>query len=541
MRLFKNIKKALFFTAPEEDKTFVLNKNDIHIVYDVRTEQNKKTKTVFDNYDDNLNYIKKQFKYPQNNDFIIREIKIFKDTKAFIIMYDGMVDSVSVDYAVITPLLEIPQFSENISENEIKEKLLTHAQVQKTKDIEQVIDDVNFGSCGLFVDGISSAFSIDVRKWEHRGVDKPDNEQSLYGPQEAFSEMLRTNSALVRKILKTEKLICEGVKVGKVSKTRGVMMYISDLANDKLVEEVRYRINSVAIDYIFAIEELSELLEDKTYMITNQILATERPDRVARLLSEGRVALILNGSPRALVFPTNAMELMHTASDAYLRYPYANMTRAIRLIAMFITLLLPGAYLAITLFHHEMIPTFLAYAIAAARENVPFPSIVELLIMDLSFELIREAGIRMPNAIGSTLGIVGGLILGQAAVSAKIVSPLMIIIIAITGIGSFATPNYSLGWSYRILRLIFIILGTTAGLYGIAFGIFLYAILLGAQVNFGVPFLAPITKDKPSGKGRSLFVDPLWKNEERPDFLAVKRKNQEPKISRKWKIKKKRE
>ena len=186
-----------------------------------------------------------------------------------------------------------------------------------------------------------------------------------------------------------------------------------------------------------------------------------------------------------------------------------------------------------------MIPTFLAYSITAARENVPFPSIVELLIMDLSFELIREAGIRMPNAIGSTLGIVGGLILGQAAVSAKIVSPLMIIIIAITGIGSFATPNYSLGWSFRILRLIFIILGASAGLYGIAIGLFLYALLLGAQVNFGVPFLSPIIKEKPMGKGRAVFVSPIWKNEERPEFLDAKIKSQEPKISRKWRIKKK--
>ena len=449
-----------------------------------------------------------------------------------------MVSSTAVDYSVIAPLLEIPHFSDT-KPDDVFNKLLIHSQTQKVYDFEQIIDDVNFGSCGLFVDGIEYGFSIDVRNWEHRSIDKPDNEQSLYGPQEAFGEMLRTNSALVRKIIKNEKLICEGITVGKVSKTRGVMMYISDIANDSLVEEVRKRINSVVIDYIFAIEELSELLEDKTFMITNQILSTERPDRVARALSEGRVAIILNGSPKALIVPTNALELMHTASDAYMRYPYANMTRAIRLLAMFITLLLPGLYLAITLYHHEIIPTFLAYAISAARENVPFPSIVELLVMDLSFELIREAGIRMPNAIGSTLGIVGGLILGQAAVSAKIVSPLMIIIIAITGIGSFATPNYSLGWSFRLLRLIFIILGASAGLYGIAIGLFLYALLLGAQVNFGVPFLSPIIKEKPMGKGRAVFVSPIWKNEERPEFLDAKIKSQEPKISRKWRIKKK--
>lgn len=541
MSLLNKLKQLFVFDAPTEEETFILNKNNKHIVYDVRNEHKEEEQKVFKNYDDNLNYIKKRFDYPKNNDFVIREIKIFKDTKAFLILYDGMVSTTAVDYAVITPLLEIPQFSKNVTADEIYEKLITHSQVQKVKEFEQIIDDVNFGSCGVFVDGIDYGFSIDVRNWEHRSVDKPDNEQSLYGPQEAFSEMLRTNSALVRKIVKNEKLLCEGITVGRMSKTRGVMMYISDIANDSLVDEVRKRINSISLDYIFAIEELSDMLEDKTYMITNQILATERPDRVARALAEGRVAVILNGSPKALILPTNAFELMHTASDAYIRFPYANMTRAIRLLAMFITLLLPGLYLAITLYHHEMIPTFLAYAITAARENVPFPSIVELLIMDLSFELIREAGIRMPNAIGSTLGIVGGLILGQAAVSAKIVSPLMIIIIAITGIGSFATPNYSLGWSYRILRLVFIVLGASAGLYGIAIGLFLYALLLGAQVNFGVPFLSPIVKEKPSGKGKTLFVDPLWKNEERPEFLNTKNKTQEPKISRKWKMKKKRE
>jgi spore germination protein KA len=222
-----------------------------------------------------------------------------------------------------------------------------------------------------------------------------------------------------------------------------------------------------------------------------------------------------------------------------MRVPYANMTRIIRMVTVFSSLLLPGIYLATTLYHQEVIPTYLLYSISASRENVPFPSALELILMDISFEMIREAGIRMPGAIGSTLGIVGGLILGQAAVSAKIVSPLMIIIIAITGIGSFATPNYSLGWSYRNLRLIFIILGASAGLYGIAIGLFLYALLLGAQVNFGVPFLSPIFKEKPAGKGRSLFVDPIWKNEERPEFLAVKKKTQEPKISRKWKMNKK--
>lgn len=316
-------------------------------------------------------------------------------------------------------------------------------------------------------------------------------------------------------------------------------MYISDLANEELVNEVKRRLNSITLDYCIAIEEVSMLIEDRNYTITAKILSTERPDRVARALSEGRVAFMLNGSPNVLIFPTNAFELMHSASDAYLRAPYANMTRYIRLIAMSLSILLPALYLAITLYHQEMIPTFLVYAISASRESVPFPSIVELLLMDISFEMIREAGIRMPKPIGSTLGIVGGLILGQAAVSAKIVSPIMIIIIALTGLGSFATPDYSLGWSYRILRLIFIILAGLLGFYGVAIGIFLYMILLGTQKSFGVPFLSPLITKSKGNIGNSVFVSPIWKKEERPEYLNTKKRKQEPKLSMKWKTKRK--
>jgi spore germination protein KA len=231
--------------------------------------------------------------------------------------------------------------------------------------------------------------------------------------------------------------------------------------------------------------------------------------------------------------------MMHAAADNYMRVPYANMSRLIRLAAVFLSVLLPGIYLAVTLFHHEIIPTYLLYSISAARENVPFPSIVELLLMDISFELIREAGIRMPSPIGSTLGIVGGLILGQSAVSAKIVSPLMIIIIAITGIGSFATSDYSLSWTSRILRLVFIVLGALMGLYGIAIGIFLYSVLLAAQKSFGVPFLSPTPKVGSKNMSNAIIQNPIWKRELRPGYLKTKKKRAEGRISRNWKIKKK--
>ena len=432
----KNIIKNIFtFEVPTENKKFIIKNDSNSVLYDVRKEeQDKKDEILSKDYDSNLKYIKHRFSYPDNNDVVIRNIKLKGNIRAFLVFYDGMVDTDMVDLAIVETLQKIPLFLDekvHPDADYIMERLVSHNQVTKTKKFDDIIDEVNFGSCGLFVEGIESGFAIDVRQWGNRGIQKPENEQSIYGPQEAFSEMLRNNSALVRKIIKNEKLICKGIEVGKVSKTRGVLMYISDLANNELVEEVERRLKGIDIDYIIASEEVALLIEEKSFMITNHILETERPDRVARALSEGRVVYILSGSPRALVFPTNAFELMHSPSDAYLRFPYANMTRIIRMLAMFVSVLLPALYLAITLFHQEMVPTFLIFAISAARENVPFPSVVELLLMDFSFELIREAGIRMPGPIGSTLGIVGGLILGQAAVSAKIVSPIMIIIISL--------------------------------------------------------------------------------------------------------------
>ena len=311
-------------------------------------------------------------------------------------------------------------------------------------------------------------------------------------------------------------------------------MYLSDVANPELVNEVKRRIDGISVDYIISVEEVSLLVEESPLMVTGHILATERPDRVARALADGRVALILNGSPRALIFPTNAYEMTHSASDAYLRTDFANMSRIIRIISRTVSVLLPGLFLAVTMFHEEMLPTYLLYAISASRQNVPFPSVVELLLMDISFEMIREAGVRMPGPIGSILGIVGGLILGQAAVSAKIVSPIMIIIIAITGIGSFATADYSLGWSYRILKYIFVILAASFGFYGIALGIFVYSILLASSKSFGIPFLSPLPGN--DFYKNAVFVPPIWKMEKRPGFLDAKKRKKEDKISKKWKI-----
>jgi len=528
----KLLKKVFLFEEKKETSEFTLESPDI-----CNVESYDPNFKISASLAKNEKYMKDRFRIPLNNDIVFREITLKGGRKAFLLFIEGMVQSTQLDVAVVASLQAFPMITDEeiyTSPDAVSRKLIAHCQAKATEDMDLIVEEINFGGCGIFVDGIAEGFVLDIRFWGHRSIDKPENEQSIYGPQEAFEEMLRNNSALIRKIIKTEKLICEGVKIGKVSKTRGVLMYITDIANPELVDEVRTRLNSIETDYIIASEEVSHMIEDESFMFSPQIFATERPDRVARALTEGRVAFMLNGSPRVLIFPTNAFELTHSPSDAYIRTPYANMSRIIRLFAMFFSVLLPGLYLAVTLFHQEMIPTYLLYSISAARENVPFPSVIEILLMDIAFEIIREAGIRMPGAIGSTLGIVGGLILGQAAVSAKIVSPLMIIIIALTGIGSFATPDYSLGWSFRLLRIIFILLGASLGFYGIALGIFVYLTFLGAQKSFGVPYLSPLPENGWKKILTSIFIEPIWKNEKRPYFVKPKSEDQQPHISRKW-------
>lgn len=510
------------------------------IGYDVRSERDEpKKEYVSTSIAENLTIIKRRFTYPINNDVVIRELIIPGDRRAFIVFIEGMIDTTNVDSNVVRSLLQLPYYCGGELERyeeEISERFIAHSQCLVTDEIDVIIDDINFGGCGVFVDGLKNGFSLDVRKWATRSIGKPENEQSIYGPQEAFGEMLRTNTALIRKIIKSENLIAEAIKIGTVSKTRGVLLSINGTVNECLRAEVKRRIDSIAVEYIMSIEDVSLLLEEHSFILTNQIMSTERPDRAARALSEGRVVLLLNGSPHALIFPTTVFEMFHAVSDDYMRVPYANMSRAIRLIAAFVSILLPGLYLATTLFHHEIIPTFLLYAISAARENVPFPSFVELLLMDISFEMIREAGIRMPSPIGSTLGIVGGLILGQAAVTAKIVSPLTIIVISITGIGSFATADYSLSWTYRILRLVFMIAGSLLGFYGVAMGVVLYSVYLGALKSFGVPFLSPVPKAASRNVTGSVFVNPIWRRERRPGFLFTQKPYAEDKVSRGWKI-----
>lgn len=259
------------------------------------------------------------------------------------------------------------------------------------------------GNCVLFVDTLEEAFDIEVKGFKQRSVDTPDNEIVIKGPHEAFVENIRTNTSLIRRIINNENLIIENIEVGKITKTKCAVCYMKNITNSDLVNEVKYRLNNLDIDSLLSAGELEQLIIDSNVLGIPQVLSTERPDKVSKYLLKGRVVVIVNGTPYGIIMPSILIDFLSSPEDSNLKPSFANFLRGLRFLGAFITLLLPGLYIAITSFHQEILPTSLLYSMLASRENVPFPIIVEILLMEISFELIREASLRVPSAIGSTI------------------------------------------------------------------------------------------------------------------------------------------
>ena len=395
---------------------------------------------------------------------------------------------------------------------------------------------VNSGFSALFIDTLNVAFCIEARDIKSRAISAPQNESVIKGSQEGFIENIRVNTSLVRKIVNNENLIIEEVNVGKISKTKVAILYMKNITNDDLVAEIKYRINNLDIDYLTSSGQLEQLIQDNKLSPFPQILATERPDRVSNALLLGKVAIIINGTPFALVVPAIFIDFIAAPEDENLNSIFSNFLRLIRCIAIFFALFLPGFYVAITNFHQELIPSELLFAISSSREAIPFPVIFEIILMEVSFELIREAGLRISSSFSTTVGIIGALILGDAAVSANIVSPILIIIVAFTGICSFSVPDFSLGFALRIFRFMYIILGYMAGFLGIAFGAFIQFLLLNNLNSFGVSYFTPFLPITKLFTDSGVFIKPFWKREKRNSYLNTKRPTQEKEISMKWRL-----
>lgn len=534
-----NPKKTYEFIIPE-------NANNL-------PEENEPKQNIFPELDKNIDFLKNKYSLLINSDIITKEFKLTIQNinyNAFLIFVDGMVNTDSINDFILKPIMlknsilmkSLNPRTINLKKNEINlenfifESLIPQNTIKKSKDFDDLLLKVNSGFSALFIDTLNVAFCIEARDIKSRSISAPQNESVIKGSQEGFIENIRINTSLVRKIVNNENLIIEEVNVGKISKTKVAILYMKNITNDDLVAEVKYRINNLDLDYLTSSGQLEQLIQDNKLSPFPQILTTERPDRVSNSLLLGKVAIIINGTPFALIVPAIFIDFIASPEDENLNSLFANFLRLIRCIAIFFALFLPGFYVAITNFHQELIPSELLFAISSSREAIPFPVIFEIILMEISFELIREAGLRISSSFSTTVGIIGALILGDAAVSASIVSPILIIIVAFTGICSFSIPDFSLGFALRIFRFMYIILGYMAGFLGIAFGAFIQFLLLNNLNSFGVSYFTPFLPIAKLFTDSGTFIKPFWKREKRDSYLNTKRPIQEKEISMRWRL-----
>lgn len=469
----------------------------------------------------NLEHIQKVFISDKNSDIIIRQFKIAQKIDAFIVFIDGMVDRETINNYILRQLMK-PELFENYKGDRILEfienNVLSVHDTKKETKYDMIIGQICNGLTVLFIDGCSECLMFETRGYEKRSVERPATEAVIGGPQEGFNENLRTNITLIRRIVKNHHLVTEILPLGKTNHSFCAVMYVDGISNPKVIKEVKRRINSHDTDYIQSGGVLEHLIEDSPLMLFPQVLRTERPDRASSFLMEGKVVIVTDGAPFIIAVPATFFSMLQTTEESNLKWQQGTLLKLIRLLGMFVAILLPGLYIALLLYHQEVVPSDLLSSIAMSRESVPFPILVEVILMEVSFELIREAGIRVAGITGTTLGMIGGLILGQAAVTAGIVSPILIVIVAVTGLGNFAIPNYSLALSIRISRFLFIVLGALAGFYGISVGIFVLGGLVCSMKSFGVPFLSPIAPKTKGNSGLALVM-PAFSQKERPDYL----------------------
>ncbi|MBD0383174.1 spore germination protein [Paenibacillus sedimenti] len=396
------------------------------------------------------------------------------------------------------------------------EQIRTIGTITPAGTLDELVKGVFVGNVAILADGERSLLINGMGKTPERKIAEPEAETLIRGPREGFIEQLQTNLIMLRRRLPTPHFKMESLTLGKLTQTKVVMAYIDGIATDSVVQEVRNRVSSIDIDGIVDSGYIEEFIEDMPYSPFPQVQNTERPDVVVGNLLEGKIAVLASGSPSALLVPLTFWGGLQSSEDYYERYMIGTFFRWIRFLLFVIALFLPSLYVAISTFHQEMIPTNLLLTIAGAREANPFPALVEALLMEITFEALREAGVRLPKQVGSAVSIVGVLVIGEAAVQAGIVSTPMVIVVSITGIASFAIPRFNMQYSVRVLRFPLIILGGTLGLFGIGIGFLGILIHLSSLRSFGIPYFSPIAPVNFGGLRDVLIRAPHWNMKLRP-------------------------
>lgn len=480
---------------------------------------------IFKDIEQNIKNLNNMLDAP--DDLMTREFTIGQgEQKAAIAYIDGLVDKDLLQNNILENLqnLLVEQQSEEDVEalfNKIYQTFISINKIKKGTTLDDISNGILSGNTVFYLDGIDAVLIMDIKGGETRAIEQPITETLIRGPRTSFVESIGTNISLIRRNIKAPNLRLKTSQVGRRSKKNLVLAYVDGIVNPEIVQEVSRRLETIDLDDAPESGFIEQWIEDSFLSPFPQMMDTERPDVVSSSLLQGKVAIILDGTPFVLIAPTTLGDILKSPEDYYERWLYGTLLRVLRYIGAFLALFLPAIYISLVSFHQGLLPSKLAFSIAASREGVPFPAFVEAMLMVITMELLQEAGVRLPTPIGQTIGIVGGLVIGEAAVQAGIVSPVMLIVIALTAIAAFTTPTFSLSISLRILRFGFMFAAAFLGLYGVILVYVMINIHLVNLKSFGVPYATPFAPTMLGDMKDLVLRAPRFMLMKRPEYLQT--------------------
>ncbi|MCM1565668.1 MAG: spore germination protein [Dehalobacter sp.] len=444
-------------------------------------------------------------------------------TDGALIFLNGMTDLNNINDNIIKPLMYDSRLAGKdslVSDSieVVRKTMLSVGYAKKVTSIDEIVEECLSGNTVLLINGSSGALVMSGGDGENRGVEEPQTDSVVRGPREGFNERILTNITLLRRKIKNPNFTVKTIKIGKQTKTTVCIVYLKGIANPKLIAEVQRRISRIKTDAILESGYIEQYIEDAPFSIFATVANSEKPDIIAAKILEGRAAIMVDGTPFVLTVPMVFIESFQSSEDYYARPYFVSVIRVIRFIAYTISILAPATYVAISTFHQELLPTPLLITMAAAEEGVPFPAIMEAFIMGIIFEILREAGIRLPRPVGQAISIVGALVIGESAVSAGLIGSPMVIVVALTAVASFAVPGQT--DSGGILRLIFVILAGTSGGYGIMIGLLGMLVHFASLRSFGIPYLSPLAPLSLTDMKDTFIRAPIWAMVTRPRAIG---------------------
>ena len=444
-----------------------------------------------------------------NRDIVFNEMAINRDKneKITVCFIDGMVNLKMIDDFVLKPLIQEDMLSGSNGERDIVDFIMLgavyHGQRMLRHDFSECMNDLLGGSVILIFDKIQAAVTFEAKGFEKRGISESSSESVLKGSKETFIEVLRINTALVRRRIQSGDLKIHQLSIGDKTKTAVSVVWLNGVADAHIAERVKAQLLSVSIDGVVSAGQVETLLTENKKSIFPQILYTERTDKFCACILEGRIGVIIDGMPVAFITPVDVNSFLQAPEDYSYNFVISSAIRALRYLCAFAALILPAFYVSVTSFHQEMIPTTLAVSIISSKQGVPFPTYMEVFLMLIAFEVLLEAGLRLPHTIGPAVSIVGALVVGQAAIAASLVSPGVVIIIAASGITGFVIPSQDISNTIRLLRFVLVLFSIAGGLFTVTICLILIVYHMCTIEIFGVSYFSPLA----SNEGKNMFND----------------------------------